>query len=88
MKSVVFKIRGMDCAQEVAVLQRELGPLVDSEAHLASDIVNGTMSCSCRGGAGVEDTIRQAVARTGMEAIPRQEYSALHDEKENILAPP
>ena len=34
----------MDCAEEVAVLRREVGPLVGGEGHLDFDILNGKMT--------------------------------------------
>lgn len=39
----VFKIRGMDCAEEVTLLKREVGPVVGGEERLAFDILNGRM---------------------------------------------
>jgi Cd2+/Zn2+-exporting ATPase len=39
-----FKIRGMDCAEEVEVLRREIAPLVGGERHLAFDILRGKMT--------------------------------------------
>ena len=33
-----FKISGLDCAEEVAVLKREIGPLVGGEDRLAFDV--------------------------------------------------
>src|SRR5262245_20413761 len=53
-QSLTFKIRGMDCAEEVAVLKREVGSVVGGEDRLAFDILNGRMavlprtSRSCR----------------------------------------
>src|SRR6266850_1964561 len=44
MKRVVFKIQGMDCAEEVAVLRRIVGPVVGSADYLNCDILNGTMT--------------------------------------------
>jgi Cd2+/Zn2+-exporting ATPase len=41
---MTFKIRGMDCAEEVTVLKREVGPLVGGEDRLAFDILNGRMT--------------------------------------------
>ena len=38
-----FRIRGMDCAEEVALLKREVGPVVGGEQQLAFDILNGRM---------------------------------------------
>jgi Cd2+/Zn2+-exporting ATPase len=76
MQSMTFKVRGMDCAEEVAVLQRAVGPVVGGEAHLAFDILNGTMTVDLAQETVSEAAVRQAVARTGMQALPWQEASA------------
>ena len=34
-----FKIHGMDCAEEVATLKCEVGPVVGGENHLAFDLL-------------------------------------------------
>ena len=39
-----FKILGMDCAEEVAILKRAVGPLVGSADHLSFDLLNGRIS--------------------------------------------
>lgn len=63
-----FKIHGMDCAEEVAVLKHALGPLVGGEELLAFDILNGKLIVdSGQADLSVDDVI-QAVARTGMRA--------------------
>ena len=64
----VFRIRGMDCAEEVATLKAEIGPLVGGEQYLSFDIVNGKMRVDATQ-ASVE-AIEQAVAATGMSASP------------------
>ena len=61
-----FKIHGMDCAEEVAILKRELGPLVGGEAKLGFDVLNGKMTVE----ADSPEAILDAVARTGMRAEP------------------
>ncbi len=38
-----FKIHGMDCAEEVDALKREVGPLVGGGDRLAFDLLNGKM---------------------------------------------
>ena len=43
-----FRIHGMDCADEVAILRRALNPLVQSADRLAFDILRGKMTV--RGG--------------------------------------
>ena len=63
-----FRIRGMDCAEEVAILKRELGPLVGGDERLAFDILNGAMSVRTQKGEVSSTSIVQAVARTGMRA--------------------
>ncbi|VTU01666.1 heavy metal translocating p-type atpase : Heavy metal translocating P-type ATPase OS=Rhodopirellula europaea SH398 GN=RESH_06308 PE=3 SV=1: E1-E2_ATPase: Hydrolase [Gemmataceae bacterium] len=62
-----FKIQGLDCAEEVAVLKREVGPLV-GEARLAFDILNARMIVTAGPGEVAGETIINAVARTGMRA--------------------
>ena len=61
-----FKIRGMDCAEEVAILKREIGPLVGGEDRLSFDILKARMTVQAPG---VEEKdIVSAVERTGMQA--------------------
>ena len=38
-----FRIHGMDCADEVAILKREMGPLVGDSSRLSFDILRGKM---------------------------------------------
>jgi len=74
MAELSFKIRGMDCAEEVAILKREVGPVVQSENQLLFDVLNGKMTVVLDGeGTGQEDIVA-AVARTGMQAIPWQDH--------------
>ena len=63
-----FKVQGLDCAEEVAVLKREVGPLVGGEDKLAFDVLNGRMMVLREAEAVSVDDVRQAVARTGMTA--------------------
>jgi len=62
-----FKVRGLDCAEEVAILKKAVGPLVGSPDRLAFDVINGRMTVD----ADVSDeAIAKAVAATGMSAEP------------------
>lgn len=64
---MVFKVHGMDCADECAILRREVGPLVGGADNLAFDILNGRMTVL--GAADPPaDAVIAAVARTGMRA--------------------
>ncbi len=64
-----YKIEGMDCAEEVGILRREIGPMVGGDDRLAFDVLNGVMSVA---GLAPEDQGRliEAIGRTGMRARP------------------
>lgn len=68
MKKLRFKIAGMDCAEEVAVLKREVGPVVGGEEMLSFDILRGLMIVQVKPDEIQTDKICNAVARTGMRA--------------------
>lgn len=63
-----FQIRGMDCADEVAILKREVGPIVGGDSNLTFDVLRGRMTVL----PGTEEVATQAVldavATTGMSA--------------------
>ncbi|MEO5989145.1 MAG: heavy metal translocating P-type ATPase, partial [Candidatus Eisenbacteria bacterium] len=60
-----IKVHGLDCADEVAVLRREVGPLVGGEDRLSFDVLGGIMTVHA---ATLADPIIEAVSRTGMRA--------------------
>lgn len=68
----VFKVHGMDCAEEINLLKREVGPVVGGEDRLAFDLLNGKMTISEAASASSE-VILQAIRKTGMQAEPWQE---------------
>lgn len=73
-----YRVRGLDCAEEVAVLKREVGPLVGGEANLAFDVLNAKMVVAS---AIPPEQVQAAVAKTGMSAEPwHDEKSALAEE--------
>lgn len=63
-----FRIRGMDCAEEVAVLKQAVGPMVGGEERLTFDILNGRMTVLPGPTEVFAEAVQQAVARTGMRA--------------------
>jgi len=67
VKALDFKIRGMDCAEEVAVLRREIGPLVGGEEKLSFDVMRGRMTVQDDASVAAADIMR-AVSKTGMKA--------------------
>lgn len=66
---LVFKVSGLDCAEEVSILRRAVGPLVGGEDNLAFDVLNGRMMILEGALDAGAEPIRQAVARTGMSAV-------------------
>lgn len=66
----IFKVRGMDCAEEVAVLKKAVGPVVGGEERLAFDVLNGRMTVLDKASETPTDAILKAVATTGMGAAP------------------
>lgn len=62
-----YRIQGMDCAEEIAILKREVGPLVGGEEYLSFDLLNARMIIE-PGKAISDDDVIKFVARTGMRA--------------------
>lgn len=63
-----FKIRGMDCAEEIAILRREIGPLAGGEEHLAFDLLKAKLTIHAPPSTLTEREVLRAVGRTGMSA--------------------
>ncbi|MBI5090951.1 MAG: heavy metal translocating P-type ATPase [Candidatus Hydrogenedentes bacterium] len=76
MKTVTFKIVGMDCAEEITALKRELGPLVGGEQYLAFDLLNARLTIQWPGPALPDEQVIRIVAQTGMQATPWDEHRA------------
>ena len=62
-----FRIQGLDCAEEVAILKRQLGPLVSDPESLRFDVLNGKLIVSDEEGLSADQIIR-TVNATGMRA--------------------
>lgn len=65
-----FKVSGLDCAEEVAVLRKAVGPVVGGEDRLAFDVLNGRMTIADHAATVPDQAIVRAVADTGMNAVP------------------
>ena len=76
MKQVAFLIKGLDCGDEVALLKRAVGPLVGGELNLDFDILNSKMTIRSAAEEIDPETIRAAVAKTGMTAFPWEDFCA------------
>lgn len=64
-----FKVQGLDCAEEMAVLRSEVGPLVGGEDNLAFDVLSGRMTVLDSAPSIPPAEIIEAVRRTGMTAV-------------------
>ena len=65
-----FRIRGMDCAEEVALLKREIGPVVGGVDRLVFDILKGKMTVLAGTSSVDSKLVIDSVQRTGMRAEP------------------
>lgn len=70
-----FRVHGMDCADEVAILRREVGPAVGGAERLSFDILRGKMIVARDGSGPRAEDVAVAVARTGMRAEPWQDVT-------------
>ena len=66
----VFRVKGMDCVDEVAALRGVLRPLVRADEDLSFDVLRAKMVVVAADPSLTENAIREAVARTGMSALP------------------
>ncbi|MFO0903693.1 MAG: cation-translocating P-type ATPase [Pirellulales bacterium] len=72
-KILQFRIAGMDCPDEIAVLRQAVGPIVGGEHRLSFDIVRRRMQVEIDAQSVTAATVLEAVAKTGMRAEPWKE---------------
>ena len=63
-----FRVNGLDCAEEVAILNKVLGPAVGGTEHLAFDVMNGRMTVLDSAKKLPDDKIIKLIGSTGMSA--------------------
>ena len=71
----VFRVQGMDCHEEVAILERRLKPLKGLEA-MSADVVGGTLRVSHDAAQLSAAAIAEAVNATGMRAWLDHDHAA------------
>ena len=71
-----FRVRGMDCAEEVGVLRQALRSMVGDGGDIAFDVLNGRMIITPGRGASDQAAVIAAVRATGMTAEPWAEAAA------------
>ncbi len=65
-----FHVSGLDCAEEVSILNRVVGPEVGGAEYLAFDVINARMTVLDGENDVSSDKILELVATTGMTAKP------------------
>ncbi len=81
-KALILQIQGLDCAEEVAILRREIGPLVGGEANLSFDVLKGQMTVLPTAAPVSLEPLVQAIRKTGMNAAPVRNARATRPEAE------
>lgn len=79
-----FRVNGLDCADEVAILSRVVGPEVGGSEHLAFDVINGRMTILEGAKPLGDDKIIKIVGSTGMSAKMWNAESAEADQAEHF----
>ncbi|WP_170481527.1 heavy metal translocating P-type ATPase [Ruegeria arenilitoris] len=79
-----FQVSGLDCAEEVAILNRVVGPKVGGEEHLAFDVINGRMSLLESAAKLSDEDVMLLVSSTGMTAKPWDDGNAAQDQAAHI----
>jgi Cd2+/Zn2+-exporting ATPase len=82
MATAVFKIHGLDCAEEVATLRAGLSPLA-GVGELSFDVLHGKLVIDFAATTVNEHELVTAIARTGMRAEPWREKPAAGDSDES-----
>ncbi|MFT6447463.1 MAG: Cd2+/Zn2+-exporting ATPase [Sulfitobacter pontiacus] len=79
-----FHVSGLDCAEEVSILNRVVGPEVGGTEYLAFDVINARMTVLDGGTNPSSDKILQLVATTGMTAKPWDAEDASADQAAHL----
>lgn len=84
MNKYAFKIIGMDCSEEIAILKHALSPFVANENQLGFDLLNGKLTIEPDNEMLLESQFIQAIQKTGMKTIPWQTYITEAQEPQNF----
>ncbi len=79
-----FQVSGLDCAEEVSILNRVVGPEVGGTEYLAFDVINARMTVLEGGKNPSSDKIIDVVATTGMTAKPWDAQDASTDQAAHL----
>ena len=77
---IELRIHGMDCAEEVTLLKRELIPLLGDEDRLGFDLLNGKLTVDTSSLDVTHGDVLAAIQRTGLKSEPWQDDGAANDD--------
>ncbi len=76
-----LKIHGMDCAEEVSLIKRELVPLLGVDERLGFDLLNARLTVDLDGVDVTAGDVMAAIERTGLEAETWENAGQSSDEQ-------
>ena len=79
-----FQVSGLDCAEEVAILNKVVGPKIGGAEHLAFDVINGRMTILDSARKVSDGEVAELVASTGMTAKPWDAENASVDQAAHL----
>jgi len=79
-----FQVSGLDCAEEVSILSKVVGPKLGGAEHLAFDVINGRMTVLDSAEQISDSQITELVASTGMTARPWNADNASADQAAHL----
>ena len=79
-----FRVNGLDCAEEIAILTRVLAKDLGGEEHLAFDVINGRMTVLDSAKPLSDDRVIKLIGSTGMSARPWDATQAASDQAAHL----
>ena len=79
-----FRVNGLDCAEEVAILGNVLGPEIGGREHLAFDVLSGRMSVLESAAPITDERVLELVASMGMSASVWNPESAADEQAAHL----
>ncbi len=79
-----FQVNGLDCAEEVSILSKVVGPKLGGAEHLAFDVINGRMTVLDSATSLSDAQVMDLVASTGMSARPWDAENASADQAAHL----
>lgn len=79
-----FKIIGMDCIEEVAILRHTLAIYISDEKQLGFDLLNGKLTIETNDPTVNESQLIHTIQKTGMKAVPWENHITASQKQKNF----